>query len=166
MQSQSNSFKSLESLQRSLALILGVSFLFVGIAGFLPGFVSLPMGAPDIPVDAPRLFFDDGYGYVLGLFPTNFVHNAVHIVVGILGIAAATSFGGSLTYNRLFAVSYIAIALMGILPFTNNTFGLMPIWGNNVWFNALTGAIAFYVGFIKPAKEMDITGTPSKTSSI
>lgn len=159
MQSQSNSFKDLESIERNVALILGITFLFVGIAGFFPGFVSLPSGAPDVAVDAPRLLFDDGYGYVLGLFPTNHLHNAVHIVVGILGLAAATSFGGSLTYNRLFAISYIVIALMGILPFTNNTLGLMPIWGNNVWFNALTGAIAYYYGFIKPAKAMDITGS-------
>jgi hypothetical protein len=167
MQSQSNSsFKGLESSERNVALILGIIFLFVGIAGFLPGFVSLPIGAPDVPVDVPRLTFDDGYGNVLGLFPTNYLHNAVHIVVGILGIAAATSLGGSLTYNRIFAISYIGIALLGIIPFTNNTLGLMPIWGNNVWFNAVTGAIAYYYGFIKPAKAMDISKTPSNSPSV
>ncbi len=112
----------------------------------------MPAGASG---SVPPLAFSDGYGNVLGLFPTNYLHNAVHIVVGLLGIAAATSFGGALAYNQLFAISYIAIALMGVLPITNTTFGVMPIFGNNVWFNALTGLIAGYFGFIKPAKMTD-----------
>jgi hypothetical protein len=137
--------------ERYFALLLGILFLLVGIAGFIPGLVSLPTSAPNVAVDAPRLVFDDGYGYVLGLFPTNFLHNAVHIVVGVLGIAAFTSASGALVFNRGFAIVYAAIAIMGLLPFTNTTFGLMPIFGNNVWFNALTAAAAAYFGFVKPA---------------
>ena len=151
-----NLAKTVNDSERFFALIIGVLFLFVGIAGFLPGFVSLPAGAPTVPVDAPRLLFDDGYGYVLGLFPTNFLHNAVHIVVGILGLAAATSYGGSLVFNRGYAIVYAAIAIMGLLPITNTTFGLMPIFGNNVWLNGLTAAIASYLGFFKPAQLGDL----------
>jgi predicted membrane channel-forming protein YqfA (hemolysin III family) len=55
-----------------------------------------------------------------------------------------------------FAIAYILIAVMGILPFTNTTFGLMPIFGNNVWFNALTAIAAGYYGLIIPNK---IAGT-------
>ncbi|NJL21542.1 MAG: DUF4383 domain-containing protein [Leptolyngbyaceae cyanobacterium SM1_3_5] len=146
---QSVQLKKVYEAERIVALALGASFLLVGIAGFLPGFVS-PIG-----VDAPSLAFHDGYGNVLGLFPTNFLHNAIHIVVGLLGLAAATSVGGSLVYNQLFAIAYLGIALMGLIPGANTTFGVMPIFGNNVWFNALTGLIAGYYGFIKPAKAID-----------
>ncbi|MEP0956217.1 DUF4383 domain-containing protein [Microcoleus sp. FACHB-1515] len=141
--------KRLYEVERIVAFALGASFLLVGIAGFLPGFVS------PISADAPSLAFNDGYGNVLGLFPTNFLHNAIHIVVGLLGLAAATSVGGSLVYNQLFAIAYIGIALMGLLPGANTTFGVMPIFGNNVWFNALTGLIAGYYGFVKPAKAIE-----------
>lgn len=150
--------KRTESIERAFAFIIGTVFLLVGIAGFIPGFMTLPAGSPDVAVDAPRLLLDDGYGYVLGLFPTNFLHNAVHIVVGVLGLAASTSLGGSLVYNRGFAIAYALIAIMGLLPFTNTTFGLMPIFGNNVWFNALTALAAAYVGFIKPAELRDDRG--------
>lgn len=142
--------KRFDISERACALGLGVLFLIVGLAGFMPNLVSLPAAAPNVPVDAPRLLMDDGYGHVLGLFPTNFLHNAVHIVVGLLGIAAATSLSGSIVFNQLFAISYALIAFMGLLPITNTTFGLMPIYGNNVWFNALTALIAGYVGFVKP----------------
>lgn len=148
--SMSDLFKKLDISERACALILGVIFLFVGIAGFIPALMSLPTAAPNAIVDAPRLSFDDGYGYVLGLFPTNFLHNAVHIVVGILGIAAATSLGGAIAYNQGFAVAYVLIVLMGLIPATNTTFGLMPIYGNNIWFNALTAIAAGYMGFVKP----------------
>lgn len=82
-------------------------------------------------------------------------------MVGILGIAAATSFSGALVYNQGFAVAYAAIAVMGILPLTNTTFGLMPIYGNNVWFNALAAIAAAYFGFVKPAElaKMETSGT-------
>jgi hypothetical protein len=39
-----------------------------------------------------------------------------------------------------------------LFPFSNTFFGLMPIFGNNVWFNALTAIAATYFGIILPAK--------------
>lgn len=146
----SDIFKKFDTAERACALILGVVFLAIGLAGFFPALMSLPAAAPDVQVDAPRLSFDDGYGYVLGLFPTNFLHNAVHIAVGVLGITAATSLSGSIVFNQGFAIAYVLISLMGLLPLTNTTFGLMPIYGNNVWFNALTAIAAGYMGFVKP----------------
>ncbi|MEP0916831.1 DUF4383 domain-containing protein [Leptolyngbya sp. DQ-M1] len=147
------SFKSLADLEKAVALILGITFLTIGIAGFLPQFMALPGSAPVTgDVYIPRLSSSDGYGHLFGLFPTNYVHNAVHIVVGLLGLAAATSFSGSLVYNQGFAIAYTAIVLFGLIPATNTTFGLMPIYGNNVWFNALTAVLAAYAGFVKPAE--------------
>jgi hypothetical protein len=147
--------------ERIFALVVGIFFLFLGIVGFIPGFVSMPALASEVPLDVPNLTFSDGYGNVLGLFPTNYLHNAVHIVVGILGIAAATSFSGALVFNQGFAIAYAAIAIMGLLPFTNTTFGLMPIFGNNVWLNAFTAAAAAYYGFFKAAEIKNIGASSS-----
>lgn len=147
-----DALKQLDQSERLVALILGLIFFGIGILGFIPGFVWMPDVASEGPMAVQSLRFSDGYGNLFGLFPTNYLHNAVHIVVGLLGIAAATSFSGSLVYNRLFAVSYTLIAIMGLLPGANMTFGIMPIAGNNVWFNALTAALAGYFGFFKPAE--------------
>ncbi|MBD1923646.1 DUF4383 domain-containing protein [Microcoleus sp. FACHB-831] len=147
--------------ERIFALAVGIFFLFIGIVGFIPGFISVPAVASDAPLNVPNLTFSDGYGNVLGLFPTNYLHNAVHIVVGVLGITAATSFSGSLVFNRGLAIVYAAIAIMGLLPFTNTTFGLMPIFGNNVWLNALTAAAAGYYGFFKSAELKNIGASSS-----
>ena len=147
--------------ERAFALIVGILFLFLGIAGFIPGFISIPEVTANAPLDVPNLMFTDGYGNVLGLFPTNYLHNAVHIAVGILGIAAGTSFSGALVFNRSIAILYTAIAIMGLVPALNTTFGVMPVFGNNVWLNAITAAAAAYYGFVKPAKAKDVGALPS-----
>ena len=37
---------------------------------------------------------------------------------------------------------------MGLMPMANKLFAIMPIFGNSVWFNAITGAIAAYFTFV------------------
>ena len=46
---------------------------------------------------------------------------------------------------------------MGLLPFSKTLFGIMPIFGNNVWFNGLTGLVAAYYAFIWHKENFDIT---------
>jgi uncharacterized membrane protein len=145
-------------MQRNCALALGTIFLLLGIAGFIPGFLSLPpegLNSGGISLDADSLYAK-GFGYLFAAFPTNLIHNLVHLLVGILGIAAATT-GNAKLYNRGFAISYALIALMGMIPSTQTTFGLMPIYGSNIWLNALSATIAGYYSFLadKPATPSD-----------
>ncbi|MBE9048377.1 DUF4383 domain-containing protein [Pleurocapsales cyanobacterium LEGE 10410] len=114
-------------LQQTCALTLGILFLILGIAGFIPAFTTIPGETFDsgIPLDADSLY-TKGFSLLLGVFPTNLIHNLFHVFVGILGIAASKTGNG-----RLF----------------NQIFGIMPIFGNNIWWNGLTGAIAAYYGF-------------------
>lgn len=124
---------------RYSALILGLLFLTLGIAGFSASLVSGPASAYPGP----------GYGFVLGIFPTNYFHNAIGILVGLWGIAAFTNLGGAITFNRIFAILYTLQALLGLMPFAKTFFGMMPLYGNNVWLSLITAAIAGYYGFVK-----------------
>jgi len=143
--------------ERYCALSIGILFAVVGVAGFVPSLVSLPgASAPDMVDPSTTNMLAAGYTYVFGLFPTNLLHNIVHIIVGSLGVVSFTSLGGARLFNRGFAIAYALIALMGLLPFANTTFGLMPIFGNNVWFNALTAAVAGYYGFVTSAQATDV----------
>ena len=134
-------------LQRTCALTLGILFLLLGIAGLIPSFITIPGEAFDsgIPLDADGIY-SKGFGLLFGVFPTNLMHNLVHLLVGALGIAAAKT-GKARLFNQAFGVSYIAIAIMGTLPLAKTVFGIMPIFGNNIWWNGLTGVIATYYGF-------------------
>jgi hypothetical protein len=133
---------------RYCALFLGVLFLLLGLAGFVSSV------SPEIAGVHPG----PGYGFVLGIFPTNYFHNAIGILVGLWGLAAFTSLSGSITFNQAFAVIYAIQAIFGLLPITKTFFGTMPLYGNNVWLSLLTAGIAYYYGFVKPGRLRRETG--------
>ena len=96
---------------------------------------------------APRL---------LGLFPVNLLHNIVHLAIGAWGLASYRSRDGAVAYARGLAILYGLLAIMGILPRPfNNTFGLVPIFGHDVWLHALTALAAAYFGFVAPRETVE-----------
>ena len=123
---------------RTAALVFAIAFAVVGILGFMP---SPP------PPDAPALTVEHGHGLALGMFPVNTVHNVVHLTFAILGLAAWGS-GWSRPYFQLLAVSYALLAVLGLNAATNTTFGLIPIWGADVYLHAAIAIGAFYFGFV------------------
>ena len=121
------------------AMAFGIVFALVGLAGFFP--------SPPQP-GAPALVIEHGHGLTLGLFPTNTLHNLVHRLFGVLGLAASRgAIMSARAYFQVVAVSYAVLVLLGLIPATQTTFGLIPIWGADVWLHALVAAVAGYLGF-------------------
>jgi hypothetical protein len=145
------------------ALTIGILYLLVGIAGVIPGLVS----TPDVTPEAMNLSFTKGYGYLMGLFPVNLLHNFVHLSVGVLGILASSSLGSSRLFSGVLALFYGLLTLMGLFPATQSMLGLVPIWGNDVWLHAITAAIATYFGFFATPNlaELGEQGTQGQTPS-
>ena len=125
----------------SFATVLGVAFLLAGVAGFFPS---------PVPPGAPPLTMEHGHGLALGLFPVNTLHNVVHLLFGVIGLAAARGVGMSPRgYAQFVAVAYGLLVVLGLLPATQTTFGLIPIYGNDVWLHGAIAVLAAYVGFGK-----------------
>ena len=135
---------------RRFALVFGIVFLAVGVLGFIPGVNQMHHGDTH---GGTLNVTDPGHGNLLGLFHVNVLHNAVHILFGILGLVMSRTLGAARGYFRIVGVAYILLAVLGLIPThnINNTFGLIPISGNDVWLHALLGAVGIYFGFIKPA---------------
>lgn len=132
---------------RRFAQVIGVLFLLVGIVGFVPGFKS-----PIHPTGVPSLFADEGYGLLIGLFPVNWIHNVVHLGVGIAGLSLARTVHGARSFARGMAWFYGILALLGSIPMTNMGFGLVPLHGWDVWLHGGTAAFAAYYGYGKRSK--------------
>jgi len=124
---------------RNFALLFGIVFLVIGVGGFFLSTHATPH--PDLDVR-------HGYGLELGLFPVNTLHNIVHILFGLWGLAASRSFGGARTYAKGVAIIYALFVVMGFIPTLNVTFGLVPLYGNDIWLHALLAAVAGYFGFV------------------
>jgi hypothetical protein len=127
---------------RTFALIFGIVFLIVGAGGFIPGLTDTT-ATPEA-----GLTMTHGYGHELGLFPVNTLHNIIHLLFGIWGVLAYRSYGGARTYFRCVAVIYGLLTILGLLPATNTTFGMVPIYGNDVWLHALLALVAAYFGWV------------------
>ena len=133
---------------RYFALVAGIAYVLVGLLGFVPGATQGP------PADAPGLTMANGYGYLLGLFPINVVHNVVHLVIGVLGLVAYyRGFDWSRLFARGTAMFYGILAVMGLIPGLSTTFGLIPIFGHDIWLHALTAVVAAYFGWMAPVSE-------------
>jgi Domain of unknown function (DUF4383) len=137
---------------RYFSLVLGIIFLLVGIAGFVPGLLQSPEHAADVQIT-------QSFGRLLGLFPVNALHNVVHIIFGIWGIAAYRSYTGARGYSKAVAVIYAVLTVMGIIPGLNTTFGLIPLYGHDIWLHAVIAIAAAYFGFVATDREVGHTTT-------
>lgn len=102
------------------ATVLGAVLTLVGIVGFIPGL-------------APN-------GNLLGIFAIDPLHNVIHILSGVVGLAAALTAGG--IYARLYAGVFGAVyALVTVIGFIQGTtvLGLIHV---NLADNLLHTAIA------------------------
>ncbi|GAC1348607.1 MAG: hypothetical protein NVS4B7_18010 [Ktedonobacteraceae bacterium] len=93
---------------RIVALAIGIVMVIIGIIGFF------------IPAENST-----GVQSLLGIFDVDLVHNLIHLLTGVLGIAAAFT-GWSRTFNRTFGVIYIVLGLVGLIPalyFPSGSFG-------------------------------------------
>jgi hypothetical protein len=117
------------NINRSFALVLGIVFVLIGILGFVPVFV--PGGA------------------LLGIFGVNALHNVVHLLFGVVGIAAALT-GWPRIYNQVAGIVYFLIGILGFIPALVPHGLLLGLVDVNVADNILhlvIGAAAVYVGF-------------------
>jgi len=133
---------------RIFSLILGIIFTLVALLGFLDIGVTHGMVGPDMHLTGNVAHA--GHGYLLGLFPVNHLHNTIHLIFGLWGILAY--FAGvraAVTYARVTGIIYVVLALMALIPndAMKTTFGMIPIWGHDIWLHAVIGLVALYFGF-------------------
>ena len=123
-----------------MALTLGIVFILVAIVGFLT------------PLENST-----GVRAELGIFDVDTIHSIVHLLFGVVGVAAAFM-GFSRRFNQAFGVIYIVLALLGLIPalyFPAGSFGhdsglflgLMHLSIADHILHLVTGLAAAAVGF-------------------
>ena len=126
---------------QKIAMVFGVVFLLIAIVGFIsPGGMAMTVDPP---------------GMLLGMFPINLLHNVVHLLFGIWGLAAARSWSGAKSYAQIGGVIYIVLAVCGVL--IPGGFGLVPLGGSDIWLHALLGIVLAGVGFTAKAETVTTT---------
>ena len=131
---------------RWFALIVGGLYLVVALLGFLGGHSPLPVDAPERSVEA-------GYGLLLGIFAVNILHHLVHLLIGLWGVLTYLRVTGAVSFARGLTILVGVLAIMGLIPGLHTLFGLVPLYGNDVWLRAVTALAAAYFGWGGPSRE-------------
>ena len=127
---------------QKVTLVFGIIFVAVAILGFLTGGMSMDAHM----ATSPKL---------VGLFPMNAAHNAVHLAFGAWALFAAKSAVNSRKFCLLSGAIYLVLAGLGfILP---EAFGLVPIGGNDIALHAVLGIALTAVGAMTGTDEESLT---------
>jgi hypothetical protein len=93
---------------QNVARLAGAVFLLVGIAGFIPGITTNLY-------DGLEFAGDYGNAELLGLFEVSVLHNLVHALFGIAGLALASTVSGARNYLIGGGAIYVALWLLGLV---------------------------------------------------
>lgn len=125
---------------QTAALAVGAVFLLVGILGFIPGVTS---NYAALGVAGPG-----SEALLLGIFQVSILHNIVHLLFGVAGIAMARS----ATQARNFLVGggavYLVLWLYGLLIPHDSAANFVPVNGADNWLHLGLGLVMLALGLI------------------
>src|SRR3954468_12082190 len=86
---------------RTAAMTVGATFLLVGVLGFIPGITS---GYSDLSFAGHT-----SDAKLLGIFQVSILHNIVHLLFGVVGLAMARTTAGAVNYLIGGGVVYLVL---------------------------------------------------------
>jgi len=135
---------------QAAALIVGIAFVVVGVLGFVPG----------ITTNYDDLTFAGHMSdaKLLGIFEVSVLHNIVHLLFGVAGIAMARTAPTATTYLVGGGVVYLVLWLYGVLVDEGSSANFVPVNNADDWLHLLLGLGMIALGLAlrrRPATDTD-----------
>ncbi|OBG89032.1 hypothetical protein A5698_23780 [Mycobacterium sp. E136] len=121
------------------ALAVGAVFLLVGVLGFIPGITT--------NYDTMTFAGHHSEAQLLGVFNVSVLHNLVHLLFGVAGVAMARSFGNARNYLIGGGVIYLLLFLYGLIVDHDSSANFVPLNTADNWLHLVlaVGMIALGV---------------------
>ena len=119
-----------------VATIVGLAFLVAGIGGFIPGITT---DAGDI-----ALYGHESPAMLLGIFQVSVLHNLIHVVFGLAGLALAK--GAAKTYLVGGGFIYLLTWLYGVVVNHDSAANFIPLDDADNWLHLGLGAAMAALG--------------------
>jgi hypothetical protein len=110
---------------RTAATVVAVVFLLVGIAGFIPGVTT--------DYDGMTFAGHESTAMLLGVFHVSILHNIVHLLFGIVGLAMARTASGAVTFLIGGGVVYAVLWVYGLVIDHDSAANFVPVNGADNW---------------------------------
>jgi Domain of unknown function (DUF4383) len=104
---------------QNLAIVFGLAFLAAGILGFIPGITT--------NYDDLSFAGSDSGAELLGLFQVSVLHNIVHLLFGVAGLALARTWDGARRYLLGAGVIYAVLFVYGLLVGSGTDANFVPM---------------------------------------
>jgi len=134
---------------QTLALVFGIAFLAAGILGFVPGITS--------NYDELEFAGADSNAELLGLFQVSVLHNIVHAVFGIAGLALAKTWASAQLYLLGSGVVYVVLIVYGILFGGEGDANFVPVNNADTYFLHVVLAAGLLASWAATRRERDRT---------
>jgi hypothetical protein len=125
-------------VQRAAALV-GLVFLLVGVAGFIPGITT------DL-YDGLELAGHEGDAMLFGVFEVSVLHNLVHVALGLAGILFARTVSSSRGFLVGGGAIYLALWLYGVVIDRDSDANFVPLNSADDWLHLGLGVGMIFLG--------------------
>ncbi|GAA3540296.1 DUF4383 domain-containing protein [Aeromicrobium flavum] len=107
------------------AAVVGAVFLVVGILGFIPGITS--------DYDTMEFAGHESEAMLLGIFQVSILHNIVHLLFGVAGLAMARTWSSARAYLIGGGVVYALLWLYGLFIDKEHEANFVPLNSADDW---------------------------------
>jgi hypothetical protein len=125
---------------RLMATVVGAAFLLVGVLGFIPGITS--------GYDTLQWAGHGSDAKLLGVFEVSVLHNIVHLVFGVAGLAMARTAQAATSYLVGGGVIYLVLAIYGAVIDHEGAANFVPVNIADNWLHLVLGAGMIALGLV------------------
>lgn len=126
------------STLETAALAVGAVFLLVGVLGFVPGITS--------NVDDLGLAGHESGATLLGIFQVSVLHNIVHLLFGVVGLALGRTWSGARSFLVGGGAVYLVLWLYGLVIDKDSAANFVPVNDADNWLHLALGAAMVGLG--------------------
>lgn len=127
------------TLQKAAAAV-GAVFLLVGVLGFVPGITT--------GYDSMEFAGHESHAELLGIFEVSVLHNVVHLLFGVAGLAMARTWGGARSFLIGGGAIYLLLWIYGLLIDKNSAANFVPLNTADDWLHFVLGLGMVALGFV------------------
>jgi hypothetical protein len=116
---------------QTAAAVVGATFLLVGILGFVPGVTT--------NYDAMEFAGHESGAELLGLFEVSILHNLVHLLFGVAGLAMARTWSGARAFLLGGGAIYLVLWIYGLVIDLEGSANFVPVNDADNWLHLVLG---------------------------
>lgn len=125
---------------QTATVVVSAVFLLVGVLGFIPGITT--------DFDTMEFAGHESEAMLLGIFQVSVLHNIVHLLFGIVGLAAARTASGAMYYLIVGGIVYLVLWIYGLIIDQDDEANFVPVNDADNWLHLVLGVGMVALGFV------------------